>query len=188
MKKNCPNAWVCKEKKKLVDTTNLVTSRDSDFESMLVVTLRESSTEEWILDSGCSYHMCPNMGLFHTLTKVNGGTVLMGNDHVCWNSQVEAAWWSSQTLSEVKYTPDLKKNLFSLGPLDSNVYKIVLKGVMTKVTSSALVLMRGKKEDNFYFLQGSTVTRSYSVSSKAGGKSTSLDSTKLWHMRLGHAG
>ncbi|KAM7466611.1 hypothetical protein LguiB_014173 [Lonicera macranthoides] len=40
MKKNCPNAWVDKGKKKNADdTANSVTSGDDNFESMLVVTL-----------------------------------------------------------------------------------------------------------------------------------------------------
>ena len=65
MKKNCPNDWVDKgNKKKVDDTANSVTSGDGDFESTLIVTSRESSTDEWILDSGCLYHMCPNKDLF----------------------------------------------------------------------------------------------------------------------------
>ena len=48
-----------------------------------MVTLKKSSTDEGILDSGYLYHKCPNKDFFHTLTKVNGRMVLMGNDHVC---------------------------------------------------------------------------------------------------------
>ena len=39
--------------------------------------------DKWILDSGCSYHMCPHREWFDTYNSYNGGTVLMGNDAVC---------------------------------------------------------------------------------------------------------
>lgn len=41
------------------------------------------STGEWILDSGCTFHMCPNRSWFHTFEKVNQGYVLMGNNTTC---------------------------------------------------------------------------------------------------------
>ena len=81
-RKDCPMLELGKSEK-AVDTANSVSSGEGDLESLLAVTPRESSVAEWILDSGCSYHMCPNKDLFHTLTKVDGGSVLMGNDHVC---------------------------------------------------------------------------------------------------------
>ena len=47
MKKNCSNTWVHKRnKKKANDTANFVTSGKGDFENTLVVTPRESSTDE----------------------------------------------------------------------------------------------------------------------------------------------
>ena len=155
-------------------------------------TSRESSTDEWILDSGCSYHMCPNKDLFHTLTKVYGGMILIGNGHICRTEGIGTTKLKIhdgviKTLMEVRYIPDLKKNLISLGSLDSNRCKIVLEGGMLKVTSDALVLMKDKREGNLYFLQGSMVIGSASVSSEASGANISSNSTKLWHMRLGHA-
>ena len=44
---------------------------------------RTRSKNEWILDSGCSYHMCPNRDLFSTYESCNGGIVLMGNNAAC---------------------------------------------------------------------------------------------------------
>lgn len=37
----------------------------------------------WILDSGCTYHMCPNKEWFSNINMVEGGTLFMGNDHAC---------------------------------------------------------------------------------------------------------
>ena len=36
--------------------------------------------ENWILDSGCTFHMTPNRDWFSTYEPVHKGAVLMGND------------------------------------------------------------------------------------------------------------
>ncbi|KAM7477355.1 hypothetical protein LguiA_025568 [Lonicera macranthoides] len=168
--------------------TNAVTAlKDEDFESMLVVTSRVSSSSEWILDSGCSYHMCPNRELFHTFTEVDGSKVLMGNDHACKTMGIGTIRLKMhdgvvRTLRDVQYVPDLKKNLISLGVLHSNGYRVILEGGNLKVLSEAMVVMRGNNEGNLYFLQGSTVIGFASVTTEE------IDTTRLWHMRLGHDG
>ena len=43
----------------------------------------EDSQKEWILDSGCSFHACPNKGWFENYKQIDGGTVLLGNSKSC---------------------------------------------------------------------------------------------------------
>ena len=38
--------------------------------------------DEWILDSGCTYHMCPHKELFFKFEKVDGGVIYMGSGDV----------------------------------------------------------------------------------------------------------
>ena len=40
-------------------------------------------SDEWILDSGCTYHMCPNKGWFSNFKELDGGVVSMGNNNAC---------------------------------------------------------------------------------------------------------
>ena len=40
-------------------------------------------SENWILDSGCTFHMTPNWGWFSTCKHVHKGAVLMGNNAYC---------------------------------------------------------------------------------------------------------
>ena len=40
----------------------------------------EDPSQEWILDSGCTYHMCPNKIWFESLQELGGGMVLLGNN------------------------------------------------------------------------------------------------------------
>jgi len=60
--------------------------------------------------------------------------------------------------------PDLKKNLISLGTLDSNSYKFSAEGGVLRVSKGSLVVMKGKEVNTFYILQGSTVTDDTAVS------------------------
>ena len=39
--------------------------------------------DEWIMDIGCSYHMCPNQDWFSSYESIDGGIVLMGNNAPC---------------------------------------------------------------------------------------------------------
>ena len=88
-----------------------------------------------------------------------------------------------RTLKDVRHVPDLKKNLISLGTLDSQGYKYVAEGGVLKVSKGALVVIKGQLSLGLYMLQGSTVIGSVSVSSSSDQNS---DTTRLWHMRLGH--
>ena len=49
-------------------------------------------------------------------------------------------------LNDVKYVPDLKKNLISLGVLDANGYRIILEEGNLRVARGALVAIRGLEE------------------------------------------
>ncbi|XXG79643.1 hypothetical protein AAC387_Pa09g0672 [Persea americana] len=77
----------------------------------------------------------------------------------------------------------MKKNLVSLGALDSDGYKFLAEGGVMKVVKGALVLMRGNRVGNLYVLSGNTVTGGAGVSSSDDHESVS---TSLWHLRLGH--
>ncbi|KAH0652209.1 hypothetical protein KY289_029887 [Solanum tuberosum] len=119
--------------------------------------------------------------------EVECGVVLMGNDAQCkvvriGTVQIKTHDGVIRTLTNVRHIPDLKRNLISLGTLESLGCKYSAEGGVLKVSKGALVLMKGIRRGTLYYLQGSIVTGSVAVS-------TSLsddDLTRLWHMRLGH--
>lgn len=41
------------------------------------------SSDEWVLDSACTFHMCPNIDWFSTYEEVLRGSVIMGNNAPC---------------------------------------------------------------------------------------------------------
>ena len=160
---------------------------DSDGDVMISVSSDKRSKNEWILDSGCTFHMCPYKDLFTTLEPVDSGVVLMGNDTQCkiagiGTIQIKTHNGVVRTLSKVRFIPDLKRNLISLGTLESLGCRYSAEGGVLKVSKGALVLMKANRVGSLYILQGSVVTGSAAVSSSM----PDNDVTKLWHMRLGH--
>lgn len=69
-----------------------------------------------------------------------------------------------RTLTDVWYVPESKKNLISLGVLDSNGCRCTIEGGVMKVSKGALVVIRGQQNDNLYILQGSMVSGTTVVS------------------------
>lgn len=60
-------------------------------------------------------------------------------------------------LTEVRYVPQLK-NFISVGALESKGLKVTMENNVVKITNGSFVMMKGVKEKNLYFLNGSTVT------------------------------
>lgn len=79
------------------------------YESAEVPVITESNeTDEWILDSGCTYHMCPNKHFFLEMNEFDGGKVMMGNSQQCnikgiGSIKLEMDDGKIKTLSSVRY-------------------------------------------------------------------------------------
>jgi hypothetical protein len=59
-------------------------------------------------------------------------------------------------LMDVRYVPNLKSNLSSLGVLDSCGYKYTCQGGALTLSKGSLVVMKETKDDDLYKLEGST--------------------------------
>ncbi|GMI79054.1 hypothetical protein HRI_001574700 [Hibiscus trionum] len=185
-KKDCPKL---KKKGKAAPDVCVAEHDTSDSEISLVASSSAFRSDEWILDSGCTYHMSPNREWFFDLVELNGGVVYMGNDNACktigiGSIRLKKQDGSTRVLTDVRYVPSLKKNLISLGALESKGSIVTMRDGILKVTSGALVIMKGIRKNNLYYYQGSTVIGAVAAASGE----DKLDSSQLWHMRLGHAG
>jgi hypothetical protein len=85
-----------------------------------------------ILDSGASHHIFPHRSWFTSYQVINGGVVLMGNNNPCKTigvGSVKIKMFDGiiRTLTDVRHVPKLKKNLISLGVLDSGGHKFTVK-------------------------------------------------------------
>ena len=62
------------------------------------------------------------------------------------------------TLKDVRHVPNLKKNLISLGSLDSNGFRYKSENGIMIVLKGVMIMMKGQKvDDNIYKLLDSTI-------------------------------
>lgn len=159
VKKNC-YAWK-KSKGSETNETNVATAGVADVEISEVLNVcRISRHDQWILDSGCDFHMCPNKEWFEDFQEVVEEDVYLGDDRPCEVLGVGSVKFVLEsgkrvTLTRVRYIPSLKRNLISLGVLDDLgcVYE-VSSGKMNVFRNGNLVLS-GTKFSNLYVLDGS---------------------------------
>ncbi|KAH9666242.1 Integrase catalytic domain-containing protein [Citrus sinensis] len=84
-------------------------------------------------------------------------------------------------LKEVRFVTEMKKNLISVGALEAKGYKVTIEDGTMKFTHGAMVILQGVRHHNLYYLKGDTTDEANVVEMH-------IDTTKLWHVRLGHAG
>jgi len=189
-KKDCPKL---KKKGKAPQDANVAECTSETSDCSLVVSPTNSHSNEWILDSGCTYHMSPVRKWFFDYEELNGGVVYMGNDNPCKTVGIGSIRLrnhdgSVRVLRNVRYVPKLKKNLISLGALESNGLVVTMRDGMLRATSGALVMLKGIRKNNLYYYQGSTVVGAAVAATAVSSSRKDEEATKLWHMRLGHAG
>ena len=83
----------------------------------------------------------------------------------------------------MRYVPQLKKNLISVGALEALGLVISIRDGLLKMTKGSMVVMKGVRQNNLYYLKGSTVIDQVETS-------ISLDDvcTQVWQVRLGRGG
>src|SRR3954470_16357279 len=138
------------------------------------------------MDSGCTWHMNPNKNLFEKLCDQDGGLVLLGNNKACKIAGVGSVRFklhddSIRLLTEVRYVPDLKRNLLSLGEFDKKRNVFQGEKIILRVVKGSKEILRGVKKQGLYTLEAEVVSGSTNVAS-----TKPLSKTEIWHMRLGH--
>lgn len=150
------------------------------------VTCHSSGKDEWILDSGCTFHMTPCKKYFTEFMEVNGGQVIMGNDFSCKIKGIGKIVLKLEngyvlTLNKIRYIPSLKRNLISLGTLDDEGFNTIInKGTLIlqkKFDKIAQVF----KSNGIYILKA-LQQKNQSIAAAV----TLSDKSEIWHKRLGH--
>ncbi|KAH9800313.1 Histidinol dehydrogenase [Citrus sinensis] len=159
-RKDCPNAQ--KRDVKEPAAANMA-RKDEDFDYSLSITPAAyvASSSEWILVVMGNNQPCRTMGIGTIRLKMFDRMV--------------------RELKEVRFVPTLKKNLIYVGTLKAKGYKITIEDGIMKFTHRAMVILQGVWRHNLYYLKGGTTNEANVVEAHS-------DTTKLWHVRLRHAG
>ena len=134
--------------------------------------------------------MCFRKEWFFNFTELDGGGVYLADNQPCKIAGIRSISLknhdgSTRLLTDVRYIPKLENNLISLGTLESKGFTIILQNGILKVVSGALVMMKDIRRNNLYLYQGSTAVGTAVAVSEA---DKVAEMSRLWHMRLGHAG
>ena len=185
-KKDCPKL----QKKKGKGVSEACVAEDDKSNFSLACVSSVTSTDEWLCDSACSFHMCFRKEWFFNFTKLDDGVVYLEDNQPCKIAGIGSISLknhdgSTRVLTDVQYIPKLEKNLISLGTLESKGFTIILQNGILKVVLGALVVMKGIRRNNLYLYQGSTTVGTAAAVSE---EDKVAEMSRLWHMRLGHAG
>ncbi|KAL2243405.1 UNVERIFIED_CONTAM: Retrovirus-related Pol polyprotein from transposon TNT 1-94 [Sesamum indicum] len=139
--------------------------------------------QEWLIDSGCTFHMSPFKDIFTNLRYEHAGFVSMANEKRC---EIEGLGDISMcfkdgykmTLKNVRYVPDLSHNLISCAALEEDGLEGRWGKSLMKIMKGSLVVFKVERKRNLYIC---TVSYDYLAASVS-----ECDSTTLWHKRLGH--
>jgi len=149
-------------------------------------TVGYSDKSEWILDTRVTYHVCPKRDWFSSFKNLDGCFTVMGDDHP-WNVKgvgtvrIKMIDGIVQELKGVRHVPQLKRNLISVGALKMLSLVVSIWDSVLKMTKSSMVVTKGVRRNNLYYLKRIKVT---------GQVETSISSddicTQVWQMRLGY--
>ena len=152
------------------DNGNTAIVQDDFDSSDVLVVSSSNSSKEWILDSGCTWHMTPNKDLFEELCDQDGGSVLLGNNKACKVTGVGSVRFklhdeSIRLLTEVRYVPDLKRNLISLVEFNKKGYVFQGEKSIIRFMKGSKEVLRGVKKQGLYTLEAEVVSGLTNVAS-----------------------
>lgn len=152
------------------------------------VATKSKDKGKWVLDSGCTFHICLVKGYFIEFHDFDRGRVMMGNNDVCkiigiGNIRLKLYDVTIKELKQVRFVLDLKRNMISLGMLDQMGYSVRIEYGKMVIIKGTETIMKGLRKNGVFVLDGETVTGEVGISINA-----NIDSAKLWHLRLWHIG
>ncbi|GFZ17267.1 hypothetical protein Acr_26g0005370 [Actinidia rufa] len=137
-----------------------VMANDDEIDVLLAAS--EDGKSDWVLDSGSAYHLCRDREVFSTYAACEGRIWMANNtsSRVVGRGSVRfrMADGRSVTLTEIRHVPNLRKNLISIGMLDSKGCSFDASGGILRVSKENKEMLWGKKTGGLYRLEGNVQT------------------------------
>nr|CAN76388.1 hypothetical protein VITISV_037906 [Vitis vinifera] len=162
-------------------TLNLETrGREEVLDALLLAV--DSPLDDWVLDSGASFHTTPYREIIQNYVAGDFGKVYLADGSTLdvvgiGDVRISLPNGSVWLLEKVRHIPDPRRNLISVGQLDDEGHAILFVGGTWKVTKGDRVLAHGKKTGTLYMTSCPRDTIAVVDAST---------DTSLWHRRLGH--
>jgi hypothetical protein len=138
--------------------------------------------EYWVVDSEDSFHATPHRKHFLDYVQGDFGQVHLGDDASCkivgmGKVKIKKRNGNQWLLKVVRHVPYLRKNIISIGKLESEGCISIFTDKAWKVTKGSLVIEKGEKVGTLYLCTGNIDSSIYLAC-------TGVDKT-LWNHRLG---
>ena len=170
----------CRSSRVPRDTTN-------DHSNVAFTACEGSTSDNWVMDSGASAHMCKDRNLFEEYYEVqrprnissaknNAKLKVLGTGVVklrVWTGR----GWVDARLENTLHVQDLNKNLFSLAAAASREMKVKITQNECVIKRNGMPVATGTKRGSLLYLNVKPKDECHVVE----------DDTELWHRRLGHA-
>jgi len=101
-----------------------------------------------MLNTGATYHVCPNRDWFSSFEKLDGCFVVMSDDHPC-NMEgigtviIKMFDGMVRELKEVRYVSQLKRNLIPVSALKALGLDVYIKEGILEITRGSMVVLKG---------------------------------------------
>lgn len=154
------------------------------------VNLIGSNPREWWVDTGATRHICSEKDMFTTFEPVtNGEKLYMGNSAtsvVAGHVKVILKMTSGKevSLNNVLYVLDIRKNLVSGSLLSKHGFRMVFEAEKLVLTKAGMYVGKGYVSDGLFKLNVATVFPK--VMNNNVTVAYVVESSNLWHGRLGH--
>ena len=181
-KKDCPERRG-KDSKKSQEPRD-VDIAQAGYETVNVLVVSNSKIEkDWVMDSSCTFHLCPRCDYSESMILNEGGVVMLGNNKPCKVQDMDSILLKMFNGQEtpVRYVPELKRNLISINMFDALRYTTQIEHGMMKIFKNSMIIAKGIKMNGLYILDDSIVIAQIDVASQ-----NQHDKTSLWHISLGH--
>lgn len=181
-KRDCPDRKKGSFQSRSLNSANLA----ANLPGPIVLTVSLYVLEyEWVLDSGCTFHITPRKELLSELVEFEGNTIMMEKNSYCFvkgigKIPIDNKDGSVVTLNNVRYMPEMGRNLISYGQLEQAGCSYEGKDFKIFFYKDNRKVLTGNFNNGLYYLEGS-VRRAEENAAK-----TSVDYTKRWHTRLAH--
>ncbi|GAA0155057.1 hypothetical protein LIER_12878 [Lithospermum erythrorhizon] len=138
--------------------------------------------EDWIVDSGASFHVTPNKDFFHTYEEGNFGIVKMGNTGTSTIKVIRSVFVKTGNgklikLKDVRHILDFRMSLLFSGKLDDEGYHNIFGNGQWRLQKGSIIVAEGIKDGTLY--------KAKLKVQKCEINAVEAD-VDVWHNRLGH--
>ena len=152
-----------------------------------------SNTKEWLVDTGATCHVSSDKKMFSSYQTIdNGEQLFMGNSSsskVEGQGKVVLKMTSSKelTLNDVLHVLEIRKNLLSRSLMSKKGFKLVFVLDNFILTKNGMYVGKGYMSNGLFKMNVMTVIPHIkNINNKNTSSAYMLESSNVWHGRLGH--